>query len=105
MASAEDILEVRANTDESDDTNGFTDDIIGDLIDADDVLGASTTVWERKAAKYASLVNTTEAGASHAFSDLHKNALAMAALWGKKDAAADEGTPAGRPRVHKIVRD
>lgn len=103
MASSDDIATVRYNTDEPlPDT--FTDDLIDRLIDANGVVGASAIMWEQKAAKLADLVNTSEAGASHSFSDLHKNALNIAAMFRKQQAEAAAPVAVGRVRVRKIVR-
>lgn len=102
MASASDIAEVRRNTDEPDDTNGYTDVIIGGYVDAASVAGASAKIWEEKSAKYVSLVDVTEAGASHKFSDLTKHAEAKAIYWHGIEVSL--GTTAGRVKVRKIVR-
>lgn len=80
MASASDIAQVRINTNESG-LDPYTDDIVGDKIDALGVAGASASIWQEKAGAYAELVDVTEAGASHKFSELHKNALAMFTHW------------------------
>lgn len=102
MASISDIETVRLNTDES--TNDtYSDDEISALVDAKGVAGASAIIWDQKAAHYASLVNTSEAGASHSFSDLHKNALTMAKRFDDQVVAAS-APASGRVRVRKIVR-
>lgn len=105
MASAEELAELRRYVAEEDETV-FTDLYLGTLIDSFGILGAAYRVWDQKAASAAELVNTSEAGASHAFSDLHKNALSMAeyfrALEVEEAAAAVPTT--GRTRVRKIER-
>lgn len=101
MADTGDIVAVRENTATVGDAN-YTDEEIGALIDAYGIDVASATIWERKAATYADLVNVSEAGSSHSFSDLHKNALDMADIYTKKEAAKPSAI--GRPRVRKIVR-
>ncbi len=105
MASASDITAVRDNTNEPTDDR-FTDDAIGALIDVSSVAGASAVIWRRKAAAYADVVTTSEAGASRALSDLNKHALAMAANWDGIKSAEDTEANGGkaRARVHKIVR-
>lgn len=102
MADASDIAEVRSNVDEPDDSNGFTDAIIGALIDADGVAGASAKIWYRKAATFASSVDVTEAGASHKNSDIHKNMLTMAKVYD----TFGEGTTviSDRPVIRQIER-
>lgn len=101
MASAGDILDVRRNTYELT-TDNYSDENLSDLIDAKGVAGASAEVWGEKAAKYADLVDVTEAGASHKFSDLHKNALTMQGFWTTKIEVTD--LTFGRPKVKKIER-
>lgn len=102
MAVAGDIATVRLNINEPEATT-FTDVYIGELIDGSDVAGATATLWRQKAAIFSDLVTTSEAGASHAFSDLQKHALDMAGEW---DAITEEATvtSSGRVRVRKIVR-
>lgn len=103
MADASDIAEVRRATNEPNDTNGYTDVLIGAYIDASDVAGAAAKIWSEKAAKYAELVNTSEAGASHAFSDLHKHAIEMFDFWDAQSGIV-VGATEGRVRVRKIQR-
>lgn len=105
MATQPEIDEVRANTDEPTDKN-WSDLGLGELVDSNGVNGASSIIWRRKAASYAKLVDTSEAGASHAFSDLHKNALEMAdrfELLSISDGGALGTT--GRAKVHVIDRE
>lgn len=102
MASTIDIATVRQNTDEPTDAD-YSDTVIGGLVDADGVDGASATIWTWKAAKFAKLVNTTEAGASHSNSDLSKNALAMAKKFETVEAVVE--APSDATRVRAIVRE
>lgn len=104
MATAAEVARVRLNTNEADDTL-HDDTAFGELIEEHGVAGASAVVWLDKAAVYADLVNTSEAGASHSYSRLHEQALKMAAEWRK--VATEESDEAGqeyRPRVHLIER-
>lgn len=105
MASASDIVEVRGNTNEPTDEH-FTDEVVSAWVDSNGVAGTSAIIWRKKAARYADQVNTSEAGASRALSDLNKHAIAMAATWDGVKAAETTGTPEGKPRakIHKIVR-
>lgn len=80
MADASDIAEVRRNVNEST-IETYTDEVIGSFVDAHGIAGSSAAIWREKAAKYADLVTVSESGASHHYSDLHKNALAMAKYW------------------------
>ena len=107
MASASQIATVRANTNESTDANGYTDVVLGGLVDANggSVNLASAVVWRRKAAKYADLVNVSEAGASRQMSDLFKHAQEMAAFYeGLGNETLDPTSPLGRAKVHVITR-
>ena len=101
MASTSDIATVRRNVNESSDAL-YKDEDIEVLIDADGIAGASAAIWREKAAKYAGLVNVSESGASHSYSDLHKNALAMAKAYDVEEAI-DEPV-VNRVRVKRIVR-
>lgn len=106
MASSVDIATVRRNVNELTDDNGYTDAVIGSLIDASGVNAASATIWREKAAGLVEEVDVTEGGASHRFSDLHKNALAMASSFDKlADEVATPDPNAGRARVSSIVRE
>lgn len=100
MATAEDISYVRLATNLEDDDPFYTSIYLGGLVDENGRDGASAVVWRQKAAKYAELVDVTEAGASHKFSELHKNALAMAAHYD----AIEESFVIERPRVKQIER-
>jgi hypothetical protein len=104
MASASDITAVRDNTNEPNDDR-FTDGIIGALVDAAGVAGATATIWRRKAAIYADLVTTAEAGASRNLSDLNKHALAMASNWdGVNTTEVNAEGIKPRARTHRIER-
>lgn len=106
MASQADIDTVRFNTSEQPkEESAYSDEYIGGLVDNYGVDVASATIWHQKASDYAELVDVSEAGSSHKFSDLHKNALTMARSYLDKEKAAEElilGRP--RARVVKIVR-
>lgn len=102
MASASDIAQVRVNVNEAG-LDPYTDQIISDKIDLLGVAGASANIWQEKAGSFAELVDVTEAGASHKFSDLYKNALAMSAHWSAQAAAASPSAE-GRPIVRVIER-
>lgn len=103
MASSGDIETVRRNTDEQN-SDTYSDDEVGALVDGFGVAGATATIWEQKAAQVSTLVNVTEAGASHAMSDIYKNAAAQAAYWSKK-VADEAAATTGRVRIRQIVRD
>lgn len=105
MASPGDIAIVRVNTAEPNDVEPYTDSYIGGLIDASGVTGATLTIWEQKLATFSTSVDVTEAGASHKFSDLFKNAQAMVAYWQKKyDDENGGSTSDGVLRVKVIER-
>lgn len=99
MASVSDIAEVRRNTNEPTAAT-YTDAMIGSFVDSLGVAGASAKIWGEKAGVYAELADVTEAGASHKFSDLHRNALNMETYWSTLTVTATSS----RPKVKKIVR-
>lgn len=87
MAATVEIAQVRLNVNEPDDSNGYTDDIIGTLIDGlHGVRPASASIWESKAGRVADLVNMSEGGSSRSLGDIHDHYLAM---W--KQYTGDEG--------------
>ncbi len=67
---------------------------------------AAMLVWERKAARYADLVTTSESGSTRQLSDLHKNALAMARSYREKVSSGEPVVvpPERRPRTRRITR-
>lgn len=103
MATPQDIAMVRRNTNEPT-TESYTDDEIGDYVDAAGVSVATVIIWRQKAATYAELVDVSEAGASRKFSDLHKHALSMADEFEPKADGTTPGATTARAKVHKIVR-
>lgn len=81
MVDASQIAEVRENTDERDDET-WSDAAISELIGATGSVNVtSAIIWRRKAAKWAELVDVSEAGASNAFNALMQKALDMAAQY------------------------
>lgn len=104
MATEAEILAVRRNTGEESPTSVYTEEILDDLIDSSGVDGASEKVWRWKAARYARLVNTAEAGASHSFSDLHKAALLEEKKYRDLVAAAASAESAGTVVITQIER-
>jgi hypothetical protein len=103
MATPDQIAEVRRNTDERVDEN-WGDPAISALIDVGSVSSASAVIWRQKAAQYADLVDVSEAGASHAFSDLHKNALTMAGQYDAQYQVEVQASTGGRAKVKVIDR-
>ena len=100
MAEASDIAQVRRFVQEPDGSNGYTDEILGPLIDAHGVRGAAAVVWEEKAAKWASLVDTKEGSSSRDMSQMYEHALKM-----RNEFSRGEPEPTmGRTRVHEIER-
>ena len=104
MATPEQVAGVRENTAESE-ADHFEDDYIEALVDSQGVNGASATIWRKKAASYAELVDVEEAGSSHKFSQLHKNALEMVARF---EELPDDGVildTGGRVKIRSIQRE
>ena len=102
MAGAPDIAKVRLNTGLADNIAPWTDVAISALFDALGEEGASATIWRSLAASYSSKVDVTEAGASHKFSDLFKNAIAMATKF--EDLSGSNTGHPGHPKVSTIAR-
>lgn len=81
----------------------FTDDLILELLEqAEDVVESAVAEgWRLKAAQYAELVDTAEGTSKRSMSDLHKNALAMAATYSNPATAS---STAPTTRIRPIVR-
>jgi hypothetical protein len=87
---------------------GFTDEIIGSLIDS---YNTSTKIilqgWQAVAAKTMSMVTVSESGSSRNLSDLNNNARQMVTYWqglaDKEDEANNTGT-IQRFRSHRATR-
>jgi len=104
MASASDVEIVRNYTNELDNTDPFTNDVLSTLIDSLGIAGASADVWRQKAARLSAAVDVTEAGASHKLSDMHKTALSFVKYWEVR-AGEVVPTPEGvGTKVKRIVR-
>lgn len=104
MATEAEIAYVRRNAALADNDAFYTDEVLGAMIDASGTDDTVASIWETKAASFVTSVDVTEAGASHKFSDVYKNAAAMAAYWRKKLADAADPESSGRVKVRKIVR-
>lgn len=105
MASPEQLAALRKLINEPDDTNGWTDDYLGGLIDGGLTLNAAAgSVWTTKAGQFSTLVDVSESGSSRKLSDLHKNALTMARYYQGADAAEEEATELPGPVVRRIRR-
>lgn len=106
MATASDILILRGNVNELADADPYTDAALGMLVDAMGVAGASRSIWQRKAAEFSTMVDVSEAGASHKFSSLFDHAKTLALYWESQEATAPDAPTAadGHPRVTRIVR-
>lgn len=90
MATSGQITFVREKTNMLSSTTFSDEDISAKIDDAGDVFLAIADIWRSKAAKYADLVNVSEAGASQALGDLQAKALAQAAYY---EAQAGVVTP------------
>lgn len=99
MATADQITEVRQNTDTVADVVEYDDEYLGGLVDTYSIAGASARVWQNKAAKFAKLVDVTEGSSSRKMSQLHDHAMEMAGHF-----YALAGETSSRTKVHKIVR-
>lgn len=105
MATAAAILELRDAIGEPDDSNGWTDERLGDILDTLTTVDASAiSVWTTKAAQFSQLVDVSESGSSRKLSDLYKNALAMAKFW--QDKQDEDNPPIGGdgPVIRRIRR-
>jgi hypothetical protein len=105
MASASDIRDIRAATDEPGD-DVYSDDDLSDMANMLGVTGAIHRIWEEKAARFSGLVNISEGGSSMSLGQLYQNAVSQAEHWRKIENEVSPATnPSGRPFVNRITRD
>lgn len=86
-------------------TEMLTEDQIRAVIDLNegDMDASAAQVWEIRAGRYHGLVNISESGSSRSMGDLHKNALAMAAMYRSKGEITAE-VVTGRSGTRAIRR-
>jgi hypothetical protein len=84
----------------------LSEDQIRQIIDLNDgdMNASAAQVWEIRAGKYHGLVNISESGSSRSMGDLHKNALAMAAMYRAKDVS-EEAVVTSRSGTRRITRE
>ena len=105
MASQEDIQKLRILINEPDDTNGWTDEILGDIIDAADSLNAAASgIWTSKAGTYSTMVDVAESGSSRKLGDMYKNALGMSKHFKDLEDAATPAPVADAPILRRLSR-
>jgi hypothetical protein len=105
VASQEDIQKLRILINEPDDTNGYTDEVLGDIIDGTESLnGAASAVWTSKAGTYSTMVDVSESGSSRKLGDLYKNALGMSKHYQDLEDAATPTPVADAPILRRLSR-
>lgn len=105
MATETQIAALRAMIGQPENAEPWTDEVIGALIDTagGDLNLAAYNAWLSKAATASSMVDISEGGSSRKMSDLHKNALAMAAVF-KGQISPDTPPVTGGARLYRITR-
>jgi hypothetical protein len=104
VATVDEIAAFRLLIAESADVMPYDDISLTTRLDAAESPQAlAREIWLEKAAKFAQLVNVSESGSSRSLSDLHKNALAMAAGFGAATPDAPGG-PISGVRMHRLTR-
>jgi hypothetical protein len=89
MATTEQITELRRLINEPDNAEPWTDAALGLRIDAvTSLTELAATIWSEKAAQYAGLVDVKEGSSDRKLSQLHRQALDMAASFGAGDSTA-----------------
>lgn len=80
MATMDELAALRRATNIAPDDDVYTDELMSGIIDElGTVAAAAAAIWRERAGTYAGMVDTTESGSSRKLSDLHKNALEVAA--------------------------
>lgn len=73
MATALEIAELRAEVQESNNAEPYTDAFLGELVDAHGVSDSAYRIWKAKRNAVASLVDISEGGSSRKMSQLFDN--------------------------------
>lgn len=104
MATVEELLALRRMAAEPT-TDTYTDDALSALIAAEGSLdGAAAVVWREKAAKAATLVDTSESGSSRKMQQVHTNALKMAEFYASASTAPSPVVETNAPFTVGIER-
>lgn len=101
MATPQQIAEVRANTQELENKEPFTDDFIGSLIDTYGVTESEKRIWIAKRNRVAALVDISEGGSSRKNSQIFDQYSKIVAGY---DEDPDDNGGRRRPRTRAIVR-
>jgi len=100
MATAQQIAEVRANTNQLENVEPYTDTFIAGLIDAYGISDAERRVWVSKRNTAADLVSISEGGSSRQMQQVFEHYDAIVKSYGE-----DDGTTTSRaPRTREITR-
>lgn len=105
MATVEQVAQLRLIIDEPS-SLVYSDDMLEVIIDqADGILDvAAAEVWQQKAARFSTLVDTSESGSSRAMSQMYKNAAAQAKYYLDKVTVTEEVDVVTPPRTRTAVR-
>lgn len=105
MATVEQIKTLRGMIDEQDSTTYDDITLAAQIDQADgDVDLAAASIWEQKAARFSTLVDTSESGSSRSNSQVYKNARDMAAYYAGKVQTVTEVAATARPTTRTAVR-
>ena len=106
MATQEQVDALRERINDVHEPRTFTDAELGAIIDAGAGLDADAAYfWGIKASRYADMADVQEGSSRRSLSDLHAQALKMAAYWRARASGEDDGGRAMRPaRTRPIVR-
>lgn len=103
MATNLEIAELRAETQEPDNTEPYTDTFLGELIDAHGVTESAYRIWKAKRNSVASLVDISEGGSSRKMSQLFDNFDKIVKGYETADASIDDPSTYA-PRTRKAER-
>lgn len=99
MATVSEIADLRRMANEPT-TAVYTDEALSTLIDASASLSAAAaSIWQEKAARYASLVDVREGSSSRSLGDLYEQALSMSKHYSDAATVAAGGRKPARTRA------
>lgn len=111
MATAEERSRLRKMLNEPDNTNGWTDERLDEILlltanldGSLDFRSAAKSGWEEKAATLTTLVNISENGSSRSSEQEFQHALRMAALFASEPDPLPDASSPPSPGSGRIVR-
>lgn len=106
MASAAEILALRAMIAQPENVPPYDDATLSAIIDGNtgDLNKSAWEIWTSKAASVANLVDISEGGSSRKMGDLYEQYLSMARVYGERVTDGSPGATGRGTRISRLTR-